>query len=292
MRKSLAKKVFVVGIFMAFVFALVLAAAPPTMAGGQVASKAAQKVVQTVVVQGAGIIADIPGVFVRGGDKVNLEYAAWYAEIMSDASARYKADLVFALYGTKGYAGYMATVVQVERQYNMSKKTTVAQRLRNQRLRDQKMAIAKAYFIGGVEAAKGRNAFFPKLSYTTPQMYAEVGWGAIKGGLNYDWQVFDRLVGTAKNVVTAPVNDKDYAPGLWQTGSVSSYMWESDLANVLKLGGVITGAVLPYQAGGVVLYGLHRGSGAAAAAMVGTLGHGSQLLTVAAEEAWRAFLAR
>lgn len=247
----------------------------------------ARKVVQTVVVQGVGIIADIPGVFVRGGDKVNLKYAAWYAGIMSDASVRYKADLIFALYGTKDYAGYMATVVQVERQYNMSKKTTVAQRLR-----DQKMAIAKAYFLGGVEAAKGRNAFFPKLSYTTPRMYTEVGWGAIKGGLNYDWQVLDRLVGTAKNVVTAPVNDNDYAPGLWQTGSISSYMWESDLANVFKLGGVITGAVLPYQAGGVVLYGLHRGSGAAAAAMVGTLGQGSQLLTVAAEEAWRAFLAR
>lgn len=286
MSKALVRKGFAVGIFL--VFALVLMAVPSSaMAAGQDVSKAAQKVVRTAVVQGAGIIADVPGVIVRGGDRVNLEYGAWYAGIMNDASVRYRADLLSALYGVKGYAGYMATVAQVERQYNMSRKTKI-----DRRVRDQKMAIAKVYFLGGVDAAKGRNAFFPKMSYTTPRMYAEVGWGAIKGGLNYDWQALDRLIGTAENVVTAPVNGKDYAPGLWQTGPIASYMWESDLANALKLGGVITGAVLPYQAGGVVLYGLNRGSGAAAAAMVGTLGHGSQLLTVAAEESWRAFLAR
>lgn len=243
---------------------------------------ASDKFFKTIWSQGTGVLVDVPGVVLRGGDRYNVDMVNWYFGILSQASVDYLTELAKSKDGCKEYAGYTATVAKINTDYDRNRKKSAIDR----RVRDQKLAIAWAHLNSQVAAANAHNAYFPVVKYDTFGMKAKMIWGGIKGGLNYDWQMADRAIGLVRNLAT--LNDsKDYAPGQYQTGPISSYMWESDLANVIKLGGIITGPVLAYQSGGVALYFLNKGSGAAAAAGAATLGLGGQLATTTMAEAYK-----
>lgn len=232
-----------------------------------------EKFVATPFIQAAGAIADVPGVVVRGGDCVNLEYNDWYTGILASNGGAYMGDLVVA------YESYRQAVAATVASYNATKKKTNY----DKKVFDQKLVIANAWFQKMVGDAQIRNAYTPKFKYDSPKMMAQVAWGAVKGGLNYDWQVVDRVVGTAANLATAPFNNNNYAPGVWESGPIHKYAWKNDAANVAKLAAAIAAPIAAYQ--GVAILGQVPHTAAASIGLTATCAHGAQVFFTALDEA-------
>ena len=251
-----------------FLPALVIAADPANFANP------VEKVIGTAVTQAVGVIADVPGVIVRGGDRVNMDYANWYAEILASNDGAYLGDLVVA------YESYRQAVAATVASYNATKKKT----RHDKRAYDQNLVIANAWFQKMVADAQIRNRYTPKFKYDSPKMMAQVTWGTVKGGLNYDWQVVDRVLGTAANVATAPFNNNNHAPGVWESGPIHQYMCENDVANVAKLAGAIAA---PIAGGvyGVTIAGQAPYTAAATMGLTATCAHGAQVFFTALDEA-------
>jgi hypothetical protein len=229
----MTKKGFTV-VFAAFLV-LALTVAVPVLAATPVEKMASP------LVQAVGLVADVPGVVIRGADRYNVDTMNAYLAALR--------------------ANYNARVAYYEQQL-------------------------KNHVPGGLPLDISNP---PAMNYAAPKfdtfgMRALMVWGGIKGALNYDWQAFDRVVGTVKNVAT-PGDPRDYAPGVWETGPVSRYMWVSDAANAFKLAAVIACPIAAYN--GAVLFGLPQFSGAAGASLTGLVAETGQVTIQATEVAYR-----
>lgn len=237
----------------------------------------AEKVVGTVFTQAVGVVADIPGVVIRGGDRVNVDYMIWLAGINAGNNQAYLNDLVNV------YKEYVGTAMAINGQYVKSKKTAI-----DRRLRDAQMKANSAYLVWAIETCQIRNKFVPKVKFDSPKVMAEMLWGATKGALNYDMQVVDRVLGTAANTATLAFNNTNYAPGIWESGPIHRYMWENDAANVAKLAAVIA---CPIAGGvyGVAIFGQAAYTPVAIMSLTATCAHGAQAFFTALDEANKKF---